>query len=76
MGTCSIKGKQNSKFKLCGNGYAPVSHITCKCNNSDQKECKGMHEWVGKVIYQELCKPTVYAQIRYLFLKNKQQKST
>ena len=48
--------QQNSKCKLCGDRDEMINHIISKCCKVVQKECKTRHDWVGKIIYWELCK--------------------
>ena len=45
---------QNSKLRLRGD--ETVKHLISKCSKLVQKKYKPRHDWVGKVIYWELCK--------------------
>ena len=47
------KTQQN---RLCGDIDKTISHIISECRKLAQKEYKTRHDWVGKVIYWELCK--------------------
>ena len=47
------KVQQNSK---CGNRDETINHIINECSKLAQKEYKTRHDWVGKVIYWEMCK--------------------
>ena len=49
------KMQQNSKCRLCVNRDKTLNHIS-ECRKLAQKQYKTRHEWVGKVIYWELCK--------------------
>ena len=46
--------------RITGVGYMKkdemVNHIINECSKLAQKEYKTRHDWVGKVIYWELCK--------------------
>ena len=48
--------QQNSKYRLCSDRDEMITHIISKCSKLAQKEYKTRHNWVGKVIYWELCK--------------------
>ena len=50
------KIQQNSKCRLCGDRYETINHIIRECSKLAQKEYKARHDWVGKVIYWEICK--------------------
>ena len=43
---------QNSKCRLCGNRDKMINHTS----KLAQREYKTRYDWVGKVIYWELCK--------------------
>ena len=47
---------QNSKCKLYRDKDEIVNYIINKCSKLAQKKFKTRHDWVGKVIDQELCK--------------------
>ena len=47
---------QNSWCRLCDDRDETVNQIISKCRTLVQKEYKTKHDWVGKVIHQELCK--------------------
>ena len=48
--------QQNCKCRLCGDRDDTVNHIISECSKLAQKKYKSRHDWVGKVIYGELCK--------------------
>ena len=48
--------QQNSKCRLCGDRDEMVNHIIRENSKRAQKEYKARHEWVGKVVFWELCK--------------------
>ena len=50
------KTQQNSKCWLCCDRDEMISHIIIECSKLAEKEYKTRHDWVGKVIYWELCK--------------------
>ena len=50
------KEQQNSKCRLCGNRDETINHTISECSKLAQKEYKTRHDWVGKMIYWELCK--------------------
>ena len=47
---------KNSESTSCSDRDETVNHIISKCSILAQKEFKTRHDWVGKVIHQELCK--------------------
>ena len=50
------KTQQNSKCRLCADRDETINHIISECSKLAQKEYKTRHDWVGKVIHQEMCK--------------------
>ena len=48
--------QQNSKCRLCRERDETINHIVSECSKQTQKKYKTRHDWVGKVIYWELCK--------------------
>ena len=50
------KTQQNSKCRLCGYRDETINHIINDCSKLAQKEYKTRDDWVGKVIYWEMCK--------------------
>ena len=47
--------QQNNKCRLCGARDETITHIISECSKLAQKEYTTRHEWVGKVIYWEMC---------------------
>ena len=50
------KTQQNSKCMLCGDRDKTINHIISECSKLARKEYKTRNDWVGKIIYWELCK--------------------
>ena len=50
------KTQQNSKCRLCGDRDETINHIKSKSRKLAPKKYKTRQNWVGKVIYWELCK--------------------
>ena len=50
------KTQQNSKCRLCGDRGETINHIISECSKLAQREFKARHDWMGKVIYWEMCK--------------------
>ena len=50
------KTQQNSKCKSCGDRDETINHIISECNKLEPNEYMTRHDWVGKVIYLEICK--------------------
>ena len=48
--------QQNCKCRLCGDKDEMINRITSECSKLVLREYKTRHDWVGKVIYWELCK--------------------
>ena len=46
----------NSKCRLCGDRDETINHIISECSKLAQREYKGRHNWVSKVIYWEMNK--------------------
>ena len=49
------KTQQNSKCRLCGDRDQIINHIISEGSKLARKEYKVRHDWVGKVIYWEMC---------------------
>ena len=49
------KTQQNINCRVCGDRDETINHIISECSKLVQKEYKTKYEWVGKVIYWELC---------------------
>ena len=50
------KTQQNSKCRLCGDRNETINDIISECSKLAPKEYKNRNDWVGKVIYWEMCK--------------------
>ena len=50
------KIQQNSKCRLRDDLDETINHIICEYSKLAQKEYKTRHDWVGKVIYRQMCK--------------------
>ena len=48
--------QQNSKCRLCGDRNKRINHIISECSKLAQEKYKTIHDWVGKVIHEEMCK--------------------
>ena len=60
--------QQNCKWRLCGDRYEKVNHIINEWCKLTQKYYKTRHDWVGNVIYWELCKSFKFDFIIKLFM--------
>ena len=61
---------QNSKCMLCGDRDETIYHIISECSKLAQKEYKTRHEWVGKVIYWEICKKFKFHHTNKWYMHN------
>ena len=52
--------QQNNKCRLCSDRDKMINYIISEYSKLVQKEYKTWHDWVGKVIYLELCKKLKY----------------
>ena len=64
------KTQQNSRCRLCGDRDETINHIISECNKLAQKEYKTRHDWVGKVIYWELCKKLKFDHTNKWYMHN------
>ena len=64
------KTQQNSKCRLCGDIDETINHIISECSKLAQKEYKTRHNWVGKVIYWEMCKKFTFDQTNKWYIHN------
>ena len=62
--------QQNSKCSLCGDRDETINHIISKCSKLAQKEYKIKHNWVGKVIYWEMCKELKFDHMNKWYIHN------
>ena len=54
------KTQAESKYRMCGKVDGTVRHIVCECPMLAQREYKKSHDWVGRKIYQELCRKIAF----------------
>ena len=58
------------KCKLCGDRDETINHIISECSKLTQNEYKTRHDWVGKVIFRELCKKLNFNHKNKWFMHN------
>ena len=64
------KMQQNSKCRLYGDRNKTINHIISECSKLVQKECKTRHDWVGKVIYWQMCKKFKFDHTNKWYMHN------
>ena len=64
------KTQQISKRRLCGDRDETINHIISECSKLAQKEYKTRHDWVGKVIYWEMCKKFKFDHTNKWYMHN------
>ena len=64
------KMQQNSKCRLCSDRDKTINQIMSECSELAQKEYKTKHDWVGKVIYWELCKKSKFEHTNKWYIHN------
>ena len=64
------KTQQNSKCRLCGDRDETINHIISECSKLAQKEYKARHDWVGKVIHEEICKKFKFVHAKKWYMYN------
>ena len=64
------KTQQNSKCRLCGDRDETINNILSKCSKIAQKGYKARHDWVGKVIYWEMCKKCKFYHANKWYMLN------
>ena len=64
------KTQQNSKCRLCGDRDETINHIISECSKLAQKEYKARHDWVGKMIYPEMCKKLKFDNTNKWYMHN------
>ena len=64
------KTQQKSKYRLCGDRDETINHMISECGKLAQKEYKTRHDWVGQVIYRELCKKLKYDRTKKWYMHN------
>ena len=63
------KTQQNSKCRLRDDGDETINHIISKCSKLAE-EYKTRHDWVGKVIYWEMCKKFQFDHMNKWYMHN------
>ena len=64
------KTQQNSRCRVCGDRDETINHIISECSKLAEKEYKTRHDWVGKVIYRELCKKLKFDHTSKWYMHN------
>ena len=64
------KIQQHSKCRLCDNRDETINHIISECSKLTQNEYKARHDWMGKVIYWEMCKKFKFDHINKWYMHN------
>ena len=64
------KTQQNSKCRLCGDRDETINHIISECGKLAQKEYKARHDWVGKVVYWEMCRKFQFDDTNKWYMHN------
>ena len=64
------KTQQTSKCRLCGDRDETINHIISECSKLAQKENKARHDWVGKLIYWEMCRKFQFDHTNKWYLHN------
>ena len=64
------KTQQNSKCRLCSNRDEIINHIISESSKLAQKEYKTRHDWVGKVIYWDMCKKFKFDHTNKWYMHN------
>ena len=64
------KTQQNSRCRLCGDKDETINHIISECSKLAHKEDKTRYDWVGKVIYWELCKKLKFDHLSKWYMHN------
>ena len=64
------KTQQNSKCRLCCERDETINYIISECSKLAQKEYKSRYDWVGKVIYWEMCKEFKFDHTNKLYMHN------
>ena len=64
------KTQQNSKCRLCGDRDETINPIISECSKLAQKEYKTRHDWVGKVVYWEMCRKFQFDHTNKWYMHN------
>ena len=65
-----FKTQQNSKCRLCSDRDETINHIISECSKLALKEYKARHDWVGKVINEEMCKKFKFDHAKKWYMHN------
>ena len=63
------KTQQNSACRLYGDRDETINHVISDCSKLAQKEYKAKHDWVGKVIYWEMCKKFKFDHVNKWYMQ-------
>ena len=55
---------------IIGDRDETINHIISECSKLAQKEYKARHDWVGKVIYWEICKKFKFDHTNEWYMHN------
>ena len=64
------KTQQNSKHMLCGDRDETINYIISEYSKLAENKYKTRHDWMGKVIYWELCKKFRFDHTKKLYMHN------
>ena len=64
------KMQQNSKCRLCGDRDETINSIISECSKLAQKEYKGRHDWIGKVIHWKMCRKFQFNHTNKWYIHN------
>ena len=64
------KTQQNSWCRLCGYWDETINHIISESSKLAQKDYKTRYDWVGKIIYRELCEKIIFDYMNKWYMHN------
>ena len=64
------KTQQDSRFSLLVDGDETINHVINQCRKLAQNAYKGKHNWVGKLIYRDLCKKLKFDKTNKWYMHN------
>ena len=62
--------QQDSKCRLCGERDETINHMISESSKLAQKKYKVTYDWVGKVIYWEMCKKFQFDHTNRWYIHN------
>ena len=62
--------QQNSNCRLCGDRDETINHIISEWSKLAQREYNTRHDWMGKVIYWEMCKKFEFDHMNKWYMHN------